>query len=208
MRFFSAVRSLLLLVSLSMLGACTPFMRGDVVTFHEGSLPAGETIRVEALDPEKGQSLEFRQYAGQINDELQNVGYQPVGPQADAQLIARLDYAVISGPVNVRLERDSGRFAYYHFTYGRFRDPFYFGVMNRWEPDIRSTPSYIRSLSMVIVRNGENAEEEERLFEARVESIGTERQLPEIMPYLITALFSNFPGESGVTKVVTIEMDR
>jgi len=47
----------------------------------------------------------------------------------------------------------------------------------------------------------------ERLFEGRVESIGASRQMQEVMQYLITVLFSNFPGESGVTKVVTIEMD-
>jgi hypothetical protein len=45
------------------------------------------------------------------------------------------------------------------------------------------------------------------LFEGRVRSSGRQGELAEVMPYLITALFQNFPGESGVTKVVTIEMD-
>ena len=203
MRFISLVRSLVLLGVLPLVWACTPTLRGDVVSFHEGPLPMGETIRVEAVDPANRQSLEFREYARQVSEQLRNVGYLPVGAGEDAQLIAQLDYGVETGPMNVRLERD-GPYAYYHFSYGRFRDPFYFGVLNRWEPEVRSTPSFIRSLSMVIVRNETNGE---RLFEARVESIGAQRQLPEVMPYLITALFSNFPGESGVTKVVTIEMD-
>ena len=46
-----------------------------------------------------------------------------------------------------------------------------------------------------------------RLFAGRVQSRGQQSQLPDIMPYLITAMFSNFHGESGVTKVVTIEMN-
>jgi hypothetical protein len=49
--------------------------------------------------------------------------------------------------------------------------------------------------------------EMDRVFEGRVESNGTESSLPEVMPYLITAMFNNFPGESGTTKVVTIEKD-
>lgn len=206
MRYTFSVRFLYLLIALPLLAACTPILRGDVVTFHEGPLPMGETIRVEAIDPAKGETLEFRQYARQISEELLDAGYQPVGADEQAQLIARLDYSVMPGPVDVRLER--GPHVYYHFSYGRFRYPYYIGMMNRWEPEVRSTPAYIRSLSMVIVNDGSIEGEGERLFEARVESIGSERQLPEIMPYLISALFSNFPGESGVTKVVTIEMDR
>lgn len=192
-----------LFVALVLLQACTPTMRGDVVTFHEGPLPMGETIRVEALDPAKGQTLEFRQYARQVSDELRAVGYQPVAAGESAELVAQLDYSIDMGPVDTRLERD-GPYAYYHFSYGRYRDPFYFGMMNRWEPEVRSTPSYIRKLSMVIAHNDE---QREHVFEGRVESIGSQRQLPEIMPYMVTALFANFPGESGVTKVVTIEMD-
>jgi hypothetical protein len=43
------------------------------------------------------------------------------------------------------------------------------------------------------------------LFEGRVQSTGREREIARVMPYMITAMFNNFPGESGVTKVVTIE---
>jgi hypothetical protein len=48
----------------------------------------------------------------------------------------------------------------------------------------------------------------ERIFEGRVQSTGQQNRLPEVMPYLITAMFSNFPGENGVTKMVTIETDQ
>ena len=203
MHHYTVLRPVILLATLALLAACGSILRSDVVTFHEGPLPAGETIRVEALDPAKGQTLEFRRYARQVSDELRNVGYLPVADDEAAQLIAQLDYGVETGPVNVRLERN-GPYAYYHFSYGRFRNPFYFGLMNQWEPEVRSTPTYIRTLSMAIIKNDMN---NERLFEGRVESIGASRQMQEVMQYLITALFSNFPGESGVTKVVTIEMD-
>lgn len=200
---FLFIRSIAIVLALAFITACGSILKSDVVTFHEGALPAGETIRVEALDPLKAQTLEFRQYARQVNNALRNVGYRPVADNEEAELIAQLDYAVETGPVELRLERD-GPYAYYHFSYGRFRNPFYFGLSDRWEPEVRSTPTYIRSLTMAIVNNDAQPE---RLFEGRVESIGAKRQLPEVMQYLITALFANFPGESGVTKVVTIEMD-
>ena len=194
---FLFIRPIAIMLALALLTACASILKSDVVTFHEGAFPAGETIRVEALDPLKAQTLEFRQYARQVNNALRNVGYRPVAENEEAELIAQLDYAVETGPVELRLERD-GPYAYYHFSFGRFRDPFHFGLSDRWEPEVRSTPT------MAIVSN---AAQPERLFEGRVESIGAKRQLPEVMQYLITALFANFPGESGVTKVVSIEMD-
>lgn len=191
--------ALLLLVS-----GCAETLRSDVITFYENNLPAGETIRIEAVDPARGETLEFRQYAQQVSNGLTDVGYQVVTEGEAAELLALLDYSVETGPLDIRLQND-GPYVRYHFYYGRYRDPFYFGMMNRWNPEIYSTPSYIRSLSLVIVRNDSDRE---HLFEGRVESVGRERRLPEVMPYLVTALFSNFPGESGVTKVVSIEMDR
>ena len=94
-------------------------------------------------------------------------------------------------------------FARYHFGFGRYYDPFYWGIYDTYTPEVYSVPTYMRNLQMNIVDESEG----ERIFEGRVQSNGTGNQLPEVMPYLITAMFENFPGESGVTKVVTIETD-
>jgi len=200
------IRALMTLLSITVLltSGCTPVLRSKVVAFYEDVLPAGETIRVEAMGEADGQSLEFRRYAKLVADELRKVGYEPVGPGEDAQLIAEVDYKVDMGPVDVRYERNRP-YVHYYFHYGRYRDPVYFGVTQRWDPELSTAQTYNRTLSMNIVRNDETRE---RIFESRVESPGYDRQLPEVMPYLITAMFTNFPGENGVTKVVTIEMDR
>ena len=42
------------------------------------------------------------------------------------------------------------------------------------------------------------------LFEGRVESVGKDNRLADVMPYLVQAMFTDFPGTSGVTKQVTI----
>jgi hypothetical protein len=197
--------ALLGIPALLLLSACTSFMRSDVVAFYEGPLPQGETIRVEASDPEMGRSLEFRNYARLIGAELTKLGYTTVAdPDSAVTLLAEVDYSVEAGPTDVRVERRLPPYVRYHFYYGRFQDPFYFGVDNRWTQEVYSTPSWLRRFTMNIV---ENNPERTRLFEGRVQSSGRQNLLPQIMPYLITAMFTNFPGESGVTKVVTIEMD-
>jgi len=187
---------------LGLLSSCSTFLRSNVVTFHEGPLPAGETIRVVAADPALQSSLEFRNYANLISEELRKIGYTP-GTGADTALLAEVSYGVEMGPTTVTVERPQ-RFVRYHFYYGRYYDPFYFGVYNNWGPEVFTTPSYDRTLQLNIVRNDADRTP---VFEGRVQSTGRQNLLPEIMPYLITAMFANYPGENGVTKVVTIEMD-
>jgi len=195
--------SLIITSVLLLLSACTPTVRSEVVVFHENGLPRGQTIRVEPVDTDKIRSLEFRNYAGLIREQLSRIGYVPVeATDTDVELIAELDYSVEPGPVDVRIDRRSPR-VHYHFYYGRYYDPFYFGLNNAWAPHIYTTPTYLRKLTMNII----DADTGDRIFEGRVQSEGDHSELPEVMPYLVTALFANFPGESGVTKVVTIERD-
>lgn len=191
-------------VSLLALASCESTVSSDVVAFHEGPLPQGETIAVKPSDPAKEQSLEFRSYARLIGEELAKLGYDYVEePNASAALIAEVDYSVEAGPTDVQVDQPLQPYVRYHFNYGRYYDPFYFGF-NNWAPQTYTTPTYLRNLTVNIV---ENDDTRERLFEGRVQSRGLQNQLPEIMPYLVTAMFRNFPGESGVTKVVTLERD-
>ncbi len=192
--------ALVLLVS-----ACASKLTSDVVSFHEGDLPDGEKIAVVPLDEAKQKSLEFQHYAELIEQSLKKMGYVPVENPDDAELLARVDYSVSEGRVETRTRMEPPRgYAHYHFYYGRYYDPFYFGYYDRWTPDIRSYTVYDRTLEMNIL----NADSDEVVFEGRVRSTGRENEIAEIMPYLVTAMFTNFPGESGVTKVVTIEKDR
>ena len=188
------------------LAGCASSLTSDVVTFHESPMPAGETIRVVAADPEKVPTLEFRSYANLVNEELRKIGYTPVTDEnADAEFLAEVDYSVDSGQPLVNVDNDPNRYVRYHFSAGRFYDPFYFGVYDNWAPEVYTTPTFIRHLQLNIVTNDED---KTHVFEGRVQSSGFDDQLPEVMPYLLTAMFQNFPGESGVTKVVTIETDK
>jgi hypothetical protein len=206
MKLNAPLKALLTLAALLLLTGCVQFLQGDVVTFHEDTLPQGETIRIEAADPELADSLEFRTYARMVSAELRKLGYEP---QEDSQasaatLIAEVEYSVQAGGAETRSSRHFPPYVRYHFHYGQFFDPYYFGFDNSWTEEVTTTPSYLRQLSMNIVRNDSMRT---RLFEGRVRSSGRQGELAEVMPYLVTALFENFPGESGVTKVVTIEMD-
>ena len=45
------------------------------------------------------------------------------------------------------------------------------------------------------------------LFESRVISEGRSNRLEEVMPLMVDAMFQEFPGPSGVTREVTIDLE-
>jgi len=189
------------------IASCARDVDCTVTRFHEHPLPQGESIRLEPLDPAKKGSIEFKEYASLIAKRLKTIGYNPVGMNEEADLVAEIDYNIDSGKTTI--SRRSGSFVRYHFYYGRYYDPYYYGRSDFFEPEFHSETVYDRSLAINIVSaDSQKSPDREILFEGWVLSTGKERNLLEIMPYLITAMFTNFPGESGVSKIITIEKDQ
>ena len=184
--------------------ACTPSVKSDVVRFHNLPKPAGETFIVVASDSAKDGSLEFSQYAKLVGTSLMAEGYKPFDGEGQADLIVTMDYGVDEGQEKIQSTPD-WPMAFYDFHDRYYFDRIYhqrgfrYGLYAR---DVRSYTVYTRNL----IVNMEDTSGE-RLFEGRVISVGRDRRLPEVMPYLVEAMFANFPGESGVTKVVRIRKD-
>ena len=51
-----------------------------------------------------------------------------------------------------------------------------------------------------------NTENPKRVFEGSAVSTGTNGQIDPVMPYIVQAIFDQFPGASGETKTVRIEV--
>lgn len=192
-RFICTWLTLLLLLILT---ACAGTVTTEVTRFHQDGHPAGETIAVVALDPAKTGSLEFASYARIVSEKLAGIGYRVVEPGAGPDMLAKMDYSV--GPAETKIRSWPRNFVHYHFHYGDYY-PFFYG--RYWdEPEVYSYTVYPRALDLTITRSGG-----ESLFEGHVKSIGREQNINVVMSYLVEAMFNNFPGESGVTKVVTIQ---
>lgn len=186
-------------VSLFVAGCANKF-KSDVARFHQLPQPAGETFVVVPRDESKAGSLEFAQYARQIANNLSAYGYRATGSADDADLLVKVDYSVGDG--NTMVRSYGGSFSgfyphYYSHYYWPYYRPFYH---DPYRSEVRSYVVYGRRLSMDIVRSSG-----EVLFEGRVESSGRDNRLPEVMPYLIEAMFADFPGRSGETQNVVIK---
>lgn len=199
-------RLIVALAAVLMLAGCASKFRTDVASWHRLPPPSGETFVIEARDPRKQGSLEFQQYAGLVAAELQRVGYRPAARGAQPNLVVRFDYGLDGAREKVRSYGGGfygGYFGYHRPYWGGWGGGYGFGYDDY--PDVRSVTVYQRRLELEIADAGNPGQ---NLFETRVVSDGRSNRLEQVMPLMVRSLFTDFPGPSGVTREVTIDMDK
>jgi hypothetical protein len=197
---------------LALLAACTNSLNTRVSRFNDLPPPNGQTIAVVADDPALAGGIEFSQYARVVEDRLASVGYRPVASPQGADLIARLDYGVDNGRERVRSTpgfRDPFWSPWYgygpRFGYRRYAGPWGYGWQDPWfDNDIESYTVYTSDVTLKIERAGNG----QRLFEGRSEAVSTSNRLQYLVPNLIEALFTGFPGNSGETVRITVAPEK
>ena len=190
-----------LLMCVVALSACNSAFRSNVATFHEMGAPGGEKVVLTPMNPDKFDSLEFRQYAAALAGHMKSYGYQEAG-DSNPELIVGFDVTINDGREKLRNRPAAGMHPYWDVRWARagfwgspfFYDPFY----DRNQVVVAGT-FYTVTLSMELRKP-----DGELVFEGRAETETRKKALPEIVPYLAEALFQNFPGESGVTRKVII----
>ncbi|GAA4642860.1 DUF4136 domain-containing protein [Pontixanthobacter gangjinensis] len=203
---------------LASLGACTQGFNADVSRF-QSQLPApqGQTFAVIADDPALAGGLEFSMYADLVEAQMQRLGYTEGNPE-NANLLVRFDYGVDKGRERVRSTGFSDPFygrwgafrPYYGSRYrGRFgRRGFHgnawgFGFNDPWfgGPEVNSYTVYTSGIDMKI----DNTANGTRLFEGKAQAVSTSNRLQYLVPNLVEAMFTDFPGNSGETLRISIK---
>jgi hypothetical protein len=224
LRSMSSIKSLfrLALPAAAALGlaACapTPF-KADVSRFAVPlPAPAGQTFAVVAEDPRLAGGLEFATYANAVAAELQQLGYARAASPESADMLVRFDYRVDGGRERVRTDfggagvgLGAGRWGPWGPWGGwggwgggfggwglGFNDPFFGG------PEVRSYTIYTSAIDLKIDRRVDG----QRLFEGKAEAVSRSNRLPVLVPNLVDALFTDFPGRSGETVRITIRDDQ
>lgn len=197
------------------LAACTSNFNANVSRF-QSQLPApqGQTFAVVADDPEMAGGLEFSQYAGLVEARMAQLGYTPASPER-ATLLVRFDYGVDKGRERIRSTGPSYDpfwgpwYGYSRFGYGGFgrRGPWGYGWHDPWfggAGNIDSYTVYTSGISLKIDRRADNA----RLFEGQAEAVSTSNRLQYLVPNLVEAMFTDFPGNSGETVRISVAPER
>ena len=225
---FGLVKAALASLMLAALAACaTPFNAN--VSRYSAQLPApqGQTFAIVADDQALAGGLEFSQYAGVVAGRMQALGYVPAASPAVADLIVRFDYGVDKGREQVRSTGFSDPFwgpwggysrgGYYGGNgyyggrsgyYGRGYRPggaWGYGFYDPWfDQGYERYTVYVSGITLKIDRRADG----QRLFEGRAEAASMSNRLPYLVPNLVEAMFTDFPGRNGETVRISIAPEK
>lgn len=218
------IKAALVPLALLSLGACATPFKADVSRYSAATLPApqGQSFAVVADNVALAGGIEFGQYAGLVSSRMAALGYVPAADPATADMIVRFDYGVDKGREKVR----SGGFGdpfyspwYGYRRYGYFggipwgRRGYYlprglwgYGWYDPWFDGYghESYTVYQSGIGMKIDRRVDG----QRLFEGKAEAASTSNRLPYLVPNLIEAMFTGFPGNSGETVRISIAPEK
>jgi len=217
MSFTKRILTLAAPAALLMLTACVTGFPAQVSRFQAMPAPQGQSFVVEPADRAKAGGLEFAQYADHVRRNLTALGYAEARSRADASFVVTLDYGVDQGRERVEAYPDPfygsgfGRFGRPYFSrfgyYGRHRSPFFWGWHDPfWGGgyDISSYTVYTSFLDMDIKRTADG----QSLFEGLAQARSRTDDLPVLVPNLIEAMFTGFPGNNGERVRITVMPER
>jgi hypothetical protein len=220
--------ALLLGAGAIVISGCAATLPAQVTRFQAMPAPTGQSFYVV---PGSGQpaGLEFGQYASLVSQQLAAKGYRPAGAPQLADMLVRLDYGVDEGtreiredPFSSRRYRDPfydpywgvyfGRPYYSRYGYYGYSSPFYWGWNDPfWYDDYyggrgrdREYTVFKSHLDMNIVRRADN----QPLFEGHAKARSQTDELGVLVPNLVEAMFTGFPGRSGETVKITVPAKR
>ncbi len=206
---------------LASLSACATGFDANVKRFQSQlPAPAGQTFAIVADSPALSGGLEFAQYARLVEAQMARLGYVS-GDPANASMIVRFDYGVDKGREHVRSTgfRDPFWDPWYGYRgFGGYRGGFYgrpyrmgpyggwgYGWYDPWfDNGVESYTVYTSGISLKIDRKGDGV----RLFEGKAEAASTSNRLQYLVPNLIEAMFTDFPGRSGETVRITVAPEK
>jgi len=228
--------SLAPVVLLSLSACATPF-QADVSRFQQLPAPQGQSFSIATKNEDLKGGLEFAQYAGLVSEQMQQLGYIPAANTSESDLVVNLDYTVDDGEERTVVRstgfsrfgfgfgrRGFGRRGFGRRGFGRgfgrrgfgrrgfrssfifgFHDPFLYGGHGFGGfGDVRSYTVYKSNIDLKI----DNVATGERLFEGKANAESRSNNLTYLVPNLIDAMFTDFPGGNGETLRISIAPEK
>ena len=213
------------------LSGCAAGLSTQVSRYQQMPAPAGQTFYVVPADGQPA-TLEFGRNASIVARHLEARGYRPAGAPQAADMLVKLDYGVDQGVTEVQVDpiarsrlydpywgRYYGRPYYSRFGYWGRRSPFYYGWDDpfwhrgyyggmsssmMYRDAVHAYTVYKSFLDMDIVRRADNTQ----LFQGHVKARSQTDELGMLVPNLVEAMFTGFPGRSGETVKITVPARR
>jgi hypothetical protein len=211
MRLTKLAAAALLGVASLGLSACANTLRAEVSRYQAMPAPQGQTFIVvpgEGMAANGG--LEFQRYAGIVAQQLQARGYTPASSTQNASMVVQLGYGVDHGQTRV-ISDPFGYDPFWGGGYGGgffyprygFRSRFYYGWDDPFWYGRGNIDSYIEyhgQVDLHVRAAGTN----QPLFDGRAQARSQTNRLDVLVPSLVEALFTGFPGRNGEVVKITV----
>ena len=183
-----SIAALLLLTA-----GCARSFEAEVTRFHRITEVGSQSATIVAADPQL-EGLEFSAFADIVGGHLEAHGYTAAGTDSP-------DLRVIMGYglAKIGTERGGPSIGIGVGRYGRHTGVSFSSLFNVGSE--RTYYSYRLDLVIEIAATGQ------RIFEGRSITSGRGANMGAVMPYLVAALFKDFPGISGQTVEVELPVD-
>jgi hypothetical protein len=218
MSFFRKFLTLAAPAALLALSACATGLPTQVSRFQAMPAPQGQSFVIESADPEDRGGLEFSQYADLVRRHLVAQGYSEAPSRQAATLVVSLDYGVDDGRQQVVTRPGFSRYGYgpgfgYRPYWSRFggygrrspfyygwNDPFWYSPLGFGYDDLDVYTVYTSFLDLDIRR----AADGQSVFEGTAQARSRSDDLRALVPNLVEAMFTGFPGNSGEKIRITV----
>jgi len=233
MRINKLAAAALLGISALGLSACATGLRTQVSRYQAMPAPQGQSFFIVPANPANAGGLEFSRFAGQVAQAMQAQGYAQAPSFQTATMVVSLDYGVDEGKQQVERDPFARGYGYdpfwsgygpygglspwggfygrpYYSRYGYYgpRSPFYYGWGDPYSyggfgdpyQQVRVYTVYESFLDLDIKRKADNAS----LFEGLAKARSADDNMGVLVPNLIEAMFTGFPGRNGETVRITV----
>ncbi len=207
----AAMRWLLAATAVALIAGCAlgpQIVHTQVTNYNEwATLPADRSFAFSRT-LEYQSSLELKSYEDIVRDELTLKGFQYVPDASQANLIVTLRPSSTTTRLRVR----DPWFDPFWYPYGGFYGRRTFGWYG-YDPYWSSFDSFYSSPVDVVNRRLEmdidsKSTSGKRYYEGRVETSSNADSFKAVVPYLVQALFVDFPGNNGQTRQVDVPIPR
>ena len=215
-------RAVLPLAGLALLAGCAPTFEARVARFNSLPAPPAKTFVIEPGDPAKIGGLEFATYANLVRTQMLANGFTEAASPAQAEVTVQFDYNV--GPPRERIQTRPGTasawgpgwgpgWGWHPYWGAGWGGGWNNGWNNGWggawgggwsQPEVYSVTQFNSQVAMKMYRNADKAS----VFEGRAETVSTSNNLTRLVPNLVIAMFTKFPGNSGETVRVRFNPER
>jgi hypothetical protein len=206
---------LLALLAILIAGCTTTPLRNNVTAFNTWPNDLDDKTYAIERTAEQANDLEFQTYENMLRAELARHGFEEQ-PVANARLSVKLQYKSSVRDVQVYQPVAEPYAMPWGWGGGAFgcQGPQGYYPPGIYYPGCGAPPivqqqatryqMYARHVRVWIA----DAKTKRNLFDVTVNGDDSQGPLPEMMPYMLRAAFSDFPGQNGVPRVVEYKLDK